>query len=105
MKRRRGFSYSTFNIEHSTFNIWFSFKQHEASGHTGPLAPRLLRHERSSEGNDEDQRGQCADTDPDPFLARQAGGLHLVDVLRELMEVLRRELGQTLFDLLFGEPA
>src|SRR5207253_2645039 len=39
------------------------------------------------------------------LLPCQAGGLELVEVLRELMQILRRELGQLLVDLFAGEAA
>src|SRR5713101_7539194 len=49
-----------------------------------------------TESDDQDQSGQSADSDPDPFLLRQAGGLQLIQVLRELMQVLIGELRQAL---------
>src|SRR5438270_8917879 len=104
MERRRVFLHSTFNIEHSTFNICLPLKT-RGERPEEPLAPEVTSKTISAECDDENERGQCADTDPDPFLASQAGSLHLIDVLRELMEVLRRELGQTLVHLLLGEAA
>src|SRR3954470_15704816 len=102
MERGRVFLHSTFNIEHSPFNI--SRLQEEGLAVTRS-PPRLPRKETSPECDDENQRGQRTDADPDPLLAGKAGGLHLVDVLRQLVKVLRRELGQTLIDLLLGEAA
>src|SRR5213595_2904099 len=90
---------------HSTFNISSFLQKARGERPNRPARPEVTSKKTLSEGDDQDQRGQRADADPDPFLARQAGGLHLVDVLGELMEVLRRELGQTLVDLLFGEAA
>src|SRR3712207_6795532 len=71
--------------------------------------PALARSDSSagtasvSQRDDENQRRQCADSDPDPLLTGQARRLGLLEVLRELMQVLRRHLSETLIDLLLGE--
>src|SRR5437868_2225481 len=36
----------------------------------------------------DDQRGNRANRNPQPLLARQSGGLELIQVLRELMQIL-----------------
>jgi hypothetical protein len=56
-----------------------------------------------SERDDEDQGSERAHADPDPLLLREAGGLQLLEILRELMHVLRRHLREALIDLLFCE--
>src|SRR6185436_17266179 len=74
------------------------------SGETrSPLASKFLSPDRSAESDDEDQRGQGADADPDPFLLGQAGSLQLVEILRQLMQILGVELRQFLVDLLLRE--
>jgi len=59
----------------------------------------------SAQSDDEDQGGQRADSDPDPFLLRQTCSLQLIQILRELVEIPRRELRQPLTDLLLREAA
>src|ERR1051326_9300700 len=46
----------------------------------------------SAQCDDEDQRGEGADSAPNPFLPRETRGLQLVQMVRQLMQVLRREL-------------
>src|ERR1051326_4916550 len=53
--------------------------------------------------DDEDQRGHRADPDPDPLLLGHAGRLELLEVLRQLMQILRRHLREPLIDLLSRE--
>ena len=70
----------------------------------GPLArPVQDATDASAEGDDEDQRRERADADPDPLLLGQAGRLELIEVLRELVKILRRELRQLLVHLLLRE--
>jgi hypothetical protein len=53
--------------------------------------------------DDEDQRGEGADTDPDPLLLRQSGCLELIEVLSELVKILRGHLRQFLVNLFLTE--
>src|SRR5204862_8110146 len=63
-----------------------------------------LRRERTSRQRDnEDQRCQRSDSDPDPLLLGHAGRLALLEVLRQLMQILRRHLREPLIDLLLRE--
>jgi hypothetical protein len=55
------------------------------------------------EGDDENESGNGADPDPDPFLLGQSGSLNLIQILRELVQVLIRKLGQTLVHLFLRE--
>src|SRR5688572_18306692 len=55
------------------------------------------------QSDDQDQRGERADADPDPFLTGQAGRLELLEVLGELMQILRRHFREPLLDLLLRE--
>jgi len=55
------------------------------------------------ESHDQDQDGRRANQDPGPFHLRQAGALQLVQILRELMQILIRKLGEPIVDLLLAE--
>src|SRR3982751_6293256 len=61
---------------------------------------RFMNNLLSAQSDDEDQRGESADSDPDPLLLREARGLDLVEILRQLMQILRRKLGDLLVNLL-----
>src|SRR5205085_5736046 len=56
-----------------------------------------------TECDDEDQSGECADADPDPFLTGEARRLKLIEIAGQLMKVLLRELGDALIHLLLRE--
>jgi hypothetical protein len=56
-----------------------------------------------AESDDENESRNGADPDPDPFLLGQPGRLKLIQILRELVQVLIRKLGQTLVHLFLGE--
>ena len=64
-----------------------------------PSAFRLLPFKTSGCSNNDDQHGHRADQNPDPFLAGEAGGIQLIQVLRELMQILIRKLRDLLVDL------
>src|SRR5438105_4915544 len=51
----------------------------------------------------DDQSGDRADENPQPLLLGQAGSLQLIQILRELMQILLIELRQTLVHLLLRE--
>src|SRR5687768_10759012 len=60
-----------------------------------PVAPGCVL---LGESDHEDQRRECADSDPDPLLTSETGRLKLIEVLCELVQVVRRELGEALLD-------
>src|SRR5438105_4413418 len=55
--------------------------------------------------DDEDQSGERADTDPDPLLLGKAGSLQLIEILSQLMQILRGQMSETLIHLLLSESA
>src|SRR5687767_6599739 len=67
--------------------------------------PFMARREYASIGqsDDQDQGGERADSDPDPFLTGQTGRLELLEVLGQLMQILRRHFREPLLDLLLRE--
>ena len=60
---------------------------------------------RSAYSDHDDQRGNRADGNPPPLLAGQPCSLQLIEVLRQLMQILLIQLGQALIDLLLRESA
>src|SRR5436190_1208321 len=73
---------------------------HDAASNASAQNARVFK---SAESDNEDQSGERADADPDPLLLGESGRLYLIQVLRELMQVLIRELGDLLIDLLLRE--
>src|SRR6266550_2403973 len=74
-----------------------------ARRHRGALARSENSGSTSAQCNRQDDRRERADADPHPLLVCEAGRLHLIQVLRKLMQILTRELRNTLVHLLLRE--
>src|SRR5881394_416068 len=79
-------------------------KTNRASASRPPDCIRLLSF-GSAECDDQDQRRERAEADPNPLLTRQTRSLQLIEIVRQLMQVLRRELRHARVHLIAGETA
>ena len=56
------------------------------------LARFRMQNDTLGSGDNDDQYGKGANADPDPLLLGDSSGLQLIQILRELVQVLIREL-------------
>src|SRR5262249_4993799 len=72
---------------------------------TAARSPFSVQRERTTsiEGDDQDDDGDRGDGDPRPLLLGQTGRLELIEVLRQLVQILRRELRDLVVDLLLRQ--
>ena len=77
-----------------------------SSARPAKAGPTLLRHRSTSgRGHNDDQHHDRADQDIRPFPRGESRSLQLIQVLRELTQILGRKLRDALIDLLLREAA